>query len=142
MAAMSQESREALRLAAARKREKNPIAKDYAIAEWLVMTDFAKDSMAQRGFVASESDPQPDYFDNPLCFGRTFRYVDSQVVEALAGAMPSVVIAYPIGPGGKRITRVFPNNLVVELMDALRLPLDKYTRGGWDQKTIKRLRFS
>ena len=119
MAPMSAETKARLREAALAKRQKNPKAKDYEVADWLVMCDYVSDEHPELELPA-------DYFDGNG-YGRTLRYVPKPVIEALGTRLPSVLICYGIGIGGTRETRCFPSAFLYQVLKALHLDVDKYS---------------
>lgn len=128
---MSQETKERLRRLSAEKRKKQPKAKDYELAEWLVISDKVR-----------EENPEvddPNHFKDEYQGGRTLRWVPRGVIEALAGLVPTVQVRYVVAPHKVRVTCVFPDVFIVRLLEELGLPVMKYS-SPWDHKSIRRCR--
>lgn len=131
---MDEDVKARLRLAAAEKRKREPKAKDYELAEWLVMADKVRDDAPEI------CDPSADYFDpQKKNWGRSLRYVPEEVIEALARLMPAVRVRYQAGPNRVRTTWILPSDFIVHLLDELALPLKRYAT-PWNARSIERCR--
>lgn len=128
MAQMSETAKARLREINEKRRKETILAKDYDVADWLVILDKVK-----------EDDPKLDdtlhtYWDNLKPYGRTLRWVPKPVVEALTSVLPYVEVRYRVGPHKVTIAPVFPSLVICRLIRELKLNLDKYTRPwSWDQ---------
>lgn len=145
---MDQETKGRLREAALKKRQANPRAKDYAVEEWLILLDQAKDELAREGVKPDQYDPQPGWekpepgWEKSLrTVGVTLKYVPDAVIDALAKVLHGVRVSYQYGPGRFRVTWVLPQRLTCRLLKVMRLEPDdkppKYFR-RWDADSIRR----